>query len=71
MRRLGGHTIQSVKEMARELIEHLPDTATFDDLMYEFYVRQKIEAGLKAVNEGRTLPHDEAKKRLLGDFAYA
>ena len=59
--------MQSVKEMARELIEHLPDTATFDDLMYEFYVRQKIEAGLKAVNEGRTLSHDEAKKRLLGD----
>jgi predicted transcriptional regulator len=26
----------------------------------------KIEAGLKAVNEGRTIPHDEAKKRLLG-----
>jgi len=39
--------MQSVKEMARELIEHLPDTATFDDLMYEFYVRQKIETGLK------------------------
>jgi predicted transcriptional regulator len=35
--------------------------------MYEFYVRQKIEAGLKAVNEGRTLSHDEARKRLLGD----
>lgn len=59
--------MQSVKEMARELIEHLPDTATFDDLMYEFYVRQKIEAGLKAANEGRTISHDEAKKRLLGD----
>ena len=63
--------MQSVKEMARELIEHLPDTATFDDLMYEFYVRKKIEAGLKAVNEGRTLSHDEARKRLLGDFAYS
>ncbi|MCL5059588.1 MAG: hypothetical protein M1449_03150 [Candidatus Thermoplasmatota archaeon] len=59
--------MQSFKEMARELIEHLPDTATFDDLMYEFYVRQKIEAGLKAVDEGRTLSHDEARKRLLGD----
>lgn len=59
--------MHAVKEMARELIEHLPDTATFDDFMYEFYVRQKIEAGLKAVNEGRTLSHDEARKRLLGD----
>lgn len=59
--------MQSLKEMARELIEHLPDTATFDDLMYEFYVRQKIEAGLQAANEGRTIPHDEAKRRLLGN----
>lgn len=59
--------MQSVKEMAREVIEHLPDTATFDDLMYEFYVRQKIEAGLQAANEGRTIPHDEAKRRLLGN----
>jgi predicted transcriptional regulator len=59
--------MQTAKEMAHQLIERLPDTATFDDILYEFYVRQKIEAGLKAVNEGRTLPHDEAKKRLLGN----
>lgn len=56
----------TAKEMVRQLIEHLPDTATFDDIMYELYVRQKIEAGLEAVNEGRTIPHEEAKRRLLG-----
>jgi predicted transcriptional regulator len=33
--------------------------------MYELYVKQKIEAGLRAVNEGRTIPHDEMKRRLL------
>ncbi len=59
--------MQTVKEIARELIERLPDTASFDDLMYELYVRQKIEVGLKAAEEGRTIPHEEAKKRLLGD----
>jgi predicted transcriptional regulator len=58
--------MQTAKEMVRQLIEHLPDTATFDDIMYELYVRQKIEAGLEAVNEGRTIPHEEAKRRLLG-----
>jgi predicted transcriptional regulator len=59
--------MQTAKEIARELIDRLPDTASFDDLMYELYVRQKIEAGLKAAEEGRTVPHEEAKKRLLGD----
>lgn len=59
--------MQTAKEMARQLIERLPDTATFDDIAYEFYVRQKIQAGLKAVDEGRTVPHEEARKRLLGN----
>lgn len=35
-----------VKEQARQLIEHLPDDATWEDLMYEIYVRQAIEAGV-------------------------
>ena len=37
--------MQTAKEMARQLIERLPDTATFDDILYEFYVRQKTGPG--------------------------
>ena len=33
--------------------------------MYELYVKQKIEAGLKAVEEGRTIPHDQVKARII------
>lgn len=36
----------TVKEEARRLIERLPDSATWDDLEYEIYVRRAIEAGL-------------------------
>jgi predicted transcriptional regulator len=53
------------KEAAKQLIDHLPEQASWDDIMYELYVKQKIEAGLRAVNEGRTIPHDEMKRRLL------
>ena len=35
-----------VKEQARRLVEHLPENATWEDLMYEIYVRQAIEAGV-------------------------
>ena len=59
----------NAKEAARQIIEHLPDQATWDDIMYELYVKQKIELGLKAANEGRTLSHEQAKRRLLGDGA--
>jgi len=54
-----------VKDEAKKLIEKLPDSATWDDIMYEMYVKQKIAAGLKAANEGRVVSHEEAKKRLL------
>ncbi len=57
----------TAKEAARQIIEHLPEQATWDDIMYEFYVKQKIEAGLKASDEGRTVPHEEAKQRLLNN----
>lgn len=57
----------TVKEAAREIIDQLPDEASWDDLLYELYVKQKIEAGLKAAKEGRTVPHEEAIRRLLGD----
>ena len=55
----------SAKEEAKRLIDHLPDQATLNDIMYELYVRQKIEAGLQVADEGRTIPHEEVKRRLL------
>jgi predicted transcriptional regulator len=53
------------KETARQLIDHLPDQVSWDDIMYELYVKQKIEAGLKAVEEGRTVTHGEVKRHVL------
>jgi predicted transcriptional regulator len=53
------------KQAAKELIEHLPDQASWNDIMYELYVKLKIEAGLKAVAEGRTVPHEDVKRRLM------
>jgi hypothetical protein len=38
--------IKNIKQKARNLIDKLPDNSTWDDLMYEIYVRQAIEAGL-------------------------
>jgi hypothetical protein len=53
----------TIKDEARRLIDCLPDDATWEDLQYEIYVRQAIEAGLKDSREGRTVPLDEARKQ--------
>jgi predicted transcriptional regulator len=54
----------TVKDAVIETIRQMPDDATVEDILEALYVRQKIDAGLKDVAEGRTLTSDEAMKRL-------
>jgi len=54
-----------VKEEAKKLIDRLPEQATWDDIMYEFYVKKKLAVALKAADEGSVTPHEEVKKRVL------
>lgn len=53
------------RRIHKKMIDNLPDEVSWDDLIYEFYVRQKIDKGLKEVEEGKTISLEEAKKRLL------
>ena len=53
----------SVKEQARRLVDELPETSTWDDLMYRIYVRQAIEAGMRDSDAGRTLDVAEVRAR--------
>ena len=57
----------TAKQAAKQIIDQVSDQASWDDIMYEFYVKQKIEKGLKAVEDGRPVSHEEAKRRLLGN----
>ena len=52
------------KTQAREIIEALPDSASWEDMMYEFYVREAIEKGLADVESGRSVPQAEVRMRL-------
>jgi hypothetical protein len=42
------------KEEAHRLIDRMPPSATWDDLMREIYVREAIERGLADSKAGRT-----------------
>jgi hypothetical protein len=45
--------MQNAKDAARQIIEHLPEQATWDDIMYELYVKQKNRGGTGR-HRGRT-----------------
>ena len=57
--------MSTVKEEAKKIINRLSKNATWDDLLYELYVTKKIEVALDAVSKGKTVSHEEVKKRLL------
>lgn len=53
----------SVKEQAYQLLDNLPDSTTWEDLMHRITVRRTIEAGLQESDAGRTLDVKEVRKR--------
>ncbi len=55
----------AVRESARQVVESLPDQCTWDDLLYELYVRQKIDQGLDDVEHGRVVSHEEVRRIML------
>jgi predicted transcriptional regulator len=57
----------SIKEQARKLLESLPETATWDEIVYQLAVRRSVDLGLADAATGRlvdphTARHDLGRK---------
>ncbi len=50
-----------IKEEAHRLIDQLPETMDWDDLMYEIFVRQAIEAGVADSEAGDITAVEEVR----------
>jgi hypothetical protein len=51
------------KEQTHRLLNNLPDSATWEDVMHRIYVRQAIETGIKDSDARRTVDVKEVRKR--------
>jgi hypothetical protein len=52
------------REKAIKAVQELPSDATFEDAMERLYFLCKIEKGIRQADAGRTISHDQAKKRM-------
>jgi hypothetical protein len=56
--------MQPLKKDAMDAIAKLPDNANIDEIMYQLYLLDKIRKGREAVEQDRTISHEELKREI-------
>ena len=64
------HPTPDVEAEARRLIDRLPKGASWDDLMFEIYVRQGTEIGSAEAEPGRASPYGDGGPRIVPRIAH-
>lgn len=54
----------AVKDIAKNVIDTLPDKITMDDIIHALYIHAKFDHGEREIREGKGISHEEAKQRL-------
>ena len=52
------------KEEVRQLLDTLPDDASYEDIQYHIYVRQAIQSGIESADRGELLEQGEIERRM-------
>lgn len=56
--------MQTAKQEVMELLKDLPDDSTLEEIQYHLYVRQKVQRGLKDVEQEKVFSQSEVEKRM-------
>jgi predicted transcriptional regulator len=54
----------TTKQAVLEMIERLPEDISVEDIMAELYFRQKVDEGLRQLDAGEGIEHEEVIRRL-------
>lgn len=57
-------SMNTVKQSAIKAIQDLPENSSYEDIMEKLFFMEKVESGLKEIEEGKTISHEDVKKRL-------
>jgi len=53
-----------VKNQVIQMIKSLPEDVTVDEIMAELYFKLQVDAGLRELDEGQAVAHEEVKERM-------
>ena len=63
-KRMKSGQIHTPKDLSLRLLKRMKQDASFEDIMYELYVLEKMNRGLREIHGGKTVSHAEARRRL-------
>jgi len=52
------------KDEVRQLLDTLPEDASYEDIQYHIYVRQAIRRGIEAADRGELVEQEEIERRM-------
>jgi len=55
---------QSLKQEALASLQHLPEDADIDEIMYRLYVIDKLRKSREAIKKGEIISHEELKREI-------
>jgi predicted transcriptional regulator len=56
--------LQTAKQEAIDVINHLPDTVNFDDILYRLFVVKNIHQGLQEAEQGQGISTEELLREI-------
>jgi len=60
----GDFEMSALKDSVVDLVKGMPDNSTLDDIMAELYFKTQVDAGLKELDQGLGISHEEVEKRM-------
>jgi predicted transcriptional regulator len=55
----------TAKQRVLDAVKKLPEDATVEEAMERLYFLAKVERGLEDAEAGRTVPHEEIRRRFI------
>lgn len=53
-----------IKDHIISIIKNMPEESTVDDIMAELYFKQQVDTGLKQLENGQFLSHNQVKEQI-------
>ncbi len=56
--------MSAIKDQVVSMVRELPDSSTLDEIMEELYFKAQVDAGIRELDEGKGIPHQDIERRM-------